>query len=205
MSSEIQCPQCGSNQLTASKKGYSLTKGVAGMVLTGGVGLLGGLFGSNKVEITCLACGKVFKPGEGKNVSLENKIIENFENNYTPANNYSILPEEEMNDIERNVSDNTGDFMIKETLKSALEAEYNEDYDTASLWFYDCIRQSHDNGLELDEKILRLTIKNCKLANAVRREFLLYEDLVLWYPFHSDVEKWKIQYKELYPQVIKSE
>ena len=62
----IHCPKCNSTQLTANKKGFSGTKAVAGAVLTGGIGLLAGTLGSNKVRITCLACGHVFKPGDGK-------------------------------------------------------------------------------------------------------------------------------------------
>jgi hypothetical protein len=55
--------------LTANKKGFSGGKALVGGVLTGGVGLLAGTIGSNKIKITCLACGKQFKPGEGRNVS----------------------------------------------------------------------------------------------------------------------------------------
>ena len=64
MNEEILCPKCGSNQLSANKKGFSGKKAVAGAVLTGGIGVLAGTIGSNKVRITCLACGHVFKPGE---------------------------------------------------------------------------------------------------------------------------------------------
>ena len=60
----IKCPKCGSTQLTTTKKGFSGKQAVAGAVLTGGIGLLAGTIGSNKIKITCLACGKEFKPGE---------------------------------------------------------------------------------------------------------------------------------------------
>jgi predicted RNA-binding Zn-ribbon protein involved in translation (DUF1610 family) len=63
MTNEILCPKCGSNQITANKKGYSGKKAAAGVLLTGGVGLLAGTIGSHKI-ITCLACGHVFKPGD---------------------------------------------------------------------------------------------------------------------------------------------
>lgn len=62
----ITCPRCGSSQITANKKGFSGKKAVAGAVLTGGIGLLAGTLGSNKVVLTCLACGRKFRPGEGK-------------------------------------------------------------------------------------------------------------------------------------------
>jgi|JI6StandDraft_1071083.scaffolds.fasta_scaffold29272_3 hypothetical protein len=63
--SEVLCPKCGSDQVTANKKGFSGKKAVVGAVLTGGVGLLAGTLGSNKVKITCLSCGHEFKPGQG--------------------------------------------------------------------------------------------------------------------------------------------
>ncbi len=64
MENEIHCPRCNSTQLTTNKKGFSGKKAVAGAVLTGGIGLLAGTLGSNKIIITCLNCGKQFKPGE---------------------------------------------------------------------------------------------------------------------------------------------
>lgn len=76
---EIRCPKCSSNQLTSNKKGFSGTKAVGGALLTGGIGLLAGTIGSNKIIITCLACGNKFKPGEGKVVT----ISQNFSNPHT--------------------------------------------------------------------------------------------------------------------------
>jgi len=64
MENQILCPKCGSNQLTANKKGFSGKKAVAGAIVTGGIGLLAGTIGSNKIIITCLNCGHQFKPGE---------------------------------------------------------------------------------------------------------------------------------------------
>lgn len=71
----IGCPKCGSTQVTANKKGYGAGKALAGAVLTGGVGLLAGFIGSNNVQITCLACGKRFKTGEGRKVLIEHQTI----------------------------------------------------------------------------------------------------------------------------------
>lgn len=64
MTREIKCPKCGSNQLTANKKGFSGNKAAVGGLLIGSFGLLAGTIGSNKVIITCLACGEEFGPGE---------------------------------------------------------------------------------------------------------------------------------------------
>jgi DNA-directed RNA polymerase subunit RPC12/RpoP len=69
---EVRCPKCNSNQITANKKGFSGKKAVGGVLLTGGIGLLAGTLGSNNVVITCLACGKKFKPGEGKVIPITN-------------------------------------------------------------------------------------------------------------------------------------
>lgn len=59
----VSCPKCGSSQLTANKRGYSVSKGLKGLLIPGGV--LWGFHGSRKIDITCLACGHKFKPGEG--------------------------------------------------------------------------------------------------------------------------------------------
>lgn len=62
MEDEIRCPYCNSNQIVANKKGFSGKQAVAGAVLTGGIGLLAGTIGSNKIKIDCLACGRNFTP-----------------------------------------------------------------------------------------------------------------------------------------------
>lgn len=60
----VCCPKCGSTQLTANKKGFSLGKAIAGGILLVPVaGVATGMIGKNKIIITCLSCGKQFKPG----------------------------------------------------------------------------------------------------------------------------------------------
>ncbi|MCA2854701.1 MAG: hypothetical protein IM572_06320 [Chitinophagaceae bacterium] len=80
MSNEIICPKCGGNQFHTDKKGFSGKKAVAGAVLTGGVGLLAGTIGSNKVVITCLNCGHQFKPGDIKKAAEKKLAEERFKN-----------------------------------------------------------------------------------------------------------------------------
>ncbi|MBK8487594.1 MAG: hypothetical protein IPL48_07385 [Bacteroidetes bacterium] len=64
--SELLCPKCGSDKLTANKKGFSMGKAIAGDLIAGIPGaLIGGSLGSKKIKITCLNCGHEFKPGEG--------------------------------------------------------------------------------------------------------------------------------------------
>ena len=60
------CPQCGSRELHAEHKGFSGGKALAGVLVTGGIGLLAGTIGSRDTQITCLKCGNGFKAGEAK-------------------------------------------------------------------------------------------------------------------------------------------
>jgi len=59
---ELKCPRCGSTYITANKKGFGVGKAIGGAILTGGIGLLAGFIGSGKVKITCLKCGRSWKP-----------------------------------------------------------------------------------------------------------------------------------------------
>ena len=45
----------------AQKKGFGLVKAATGGILLGGVGLLGGVIGSGKINITCLQYGHSWK------------------------------------------------------------------------------------------------------------------------------------------------
>lgn len=60
----ICCPKCLSEQITTKTKGFSLGKAAAGGLLLGPVGLLGGVMGSKKIKIVCLACGHEWYPGK---------------------------------------------------------------------------------------------------------------------------------------------
>ena len=59
---KIKCPKCGSTQISSNKKGFSLGKAAGGAILTGGIGILAGLIGKNKIYITCLKCGNKWQP-----------------------------------------------------------------------------------------------------------------------------------------------
>lgn len=61
----MKCPKCRSTYVSVDKKGFGAGKALAGAVLTGGVGLLAGFIGSNKVKATCLKCGYKFNPKDG--------------------------------------------------------------------------------------------------------------------------------------------
>lgn len=60
----VKCPKCGSKQIHAGKRGWSL---------------LAGFIGSRKIVITCLACGQSFRPGDNlrpkRNPEVEGKAI----------------------------------------------------------------------------------------------------------------------------------
>ena len=47
---QIKCPHCGSTQIHAERRGWSIWTG---------------LLGSGQITITCLACGGKFRPGAG--------------------------------------------------------------------------------------------------------------------------------------------
>jgi len=61
---KLKCPKCKSERIRANKKGFSGTKAVGGAILAGGIGVLAGTIGSNKIILTCLSCSNQFKVGE---------------------------------------------------------------------------------------------------------------------------------------------
>jgi Zn ribbon nucleic-acid-binding protein len=61
----VVCPKCQTRDaVAANKEGFGLGNAVAGLFFLGPLGLLGGLVGSNSLNITCLACGFNWKPGQ---------------------------------------------------------------------------------------------------------------------------------------------
>jgi hypothetical protein len=64
----VCCPKCGSNQITSNKRGYSGCSGCFWALLMfpiWPIAMLMGFSGSNTVLITCLNCGKQWRPGGG--------------------------------------------------------------------------------------------------------------------------------------------
>ena len=61
-SDKPSCPKCNSKQVTYNKQGFGFGKALVGGVLTGGIGLLAGGINKNKIILTCLKCGKTWKP-----------------------------------------------------------------------------------------------------------------------------------------------
>jgi DNA-directed RNA polymerase subunit M/transcription elongation factor TFIIS len=59
-----RCPKCGSTSITGNKKGFSLAKGALGVATVGAYGVVAAGHGKNKVLVTCLNCGKQWKPGK---------------------------------------------------------------------------------------------------------------------------------------------
>jgi predicted nucleic-acid-binding Zn-ribbon protein len=71
----IKCPKCNSTQITANKKGFSVGKAAAGVILTGGIGVVAGAIGSNNIEVTCLSCGYSWSPSEYKKQTNRDQAI----------------------------------------------------------------------------------------------------------------------------------
>ena len=87
VTTEIRCPICGSNQITADKKILSGDKAVMGG-FTYNAKLLAETIGANNVKITCLACGKVFKSAEGKIVVIPaTQFDTNFNSEHSEIHN----------------------------------------------------------------------------------------------------------------------
>lgn len=61
---KICCPNCKSDDVEMMKKGFSGGKAAAGVLLTGGVGILAGVIGSNNIMLGCKRCGKRFNSSE---------------------------------------------------------------------------------------------------------------------------------------------
>jgi DNA-directed RNA polymerase subunit M/transcription elongation factor TFIIS len=59
---QIKCPKCGSTQINANKKGFNIGQALVGGVVTLGVGVAAGFWGSNEVRLNCLRCGHRWKP-----------------------------------------------------------------------------------------------------------------------------------------------
>jgi len=54
------CPKCGSKNIHIEKRGFDAGSACCGALLVGPLGLLCGQDGANKLEKTCLNCGKKF-------------------------------------------------------------------------------------------------------------------------------------------------
>lgn len=60
----VRCPKCNSTNVTFNRQGFGVGKAAVGALLTGGIGLLAGGIGKNKILMTCLKCGKEWKAGK---------------------------------------------------------------------------------------------------------------------------------------------
>ena len=134
MEEKIKCPRCGSEQLTANKHGFSLGKAAAGFVLTGGVGLVAGAHGSNKIDITCLKCGFKFKPGEGKVSSQSTQTfiappkpqLDDYQLKAIEANTVSLLRTKSLSAALKYYMESTGSAAMNSADKVKSLAEQND-------------------------------------------------------------------------------
>ena len=120
-----ECPKCGSSNISAQKKGFSVKKALVGRLLFGKVGLLAGAVDSDKIRLICLDCGYEFKPGDNK-PDLESSIM----SHYTPVCGNDISPAPKRKEtVEQTVRIETllkYRDVIKESKVSLLEALLTE-------------------------------------------------------------------------------
>lgn len=166
------------------------------MVLTGGVGLLAGLFGSKKIVITCLSCGRKFAPGEGDMSTSGQKSPENYTSTTELLNYEPINQEPELNC-------NMDNILLEEYKRDALVAEFNDDYDKASDCWNMCLSEIFMNNLELDTNILEKAIACYRKTSNIIREFFTYEDLIKHFPDNPEIENWKKSKIEIETQLPK--
>lgn len=62
----IKCPKCGSTQIHADKRGFSVGRAAVGTIATLGVGVVAGAIGKDKIIINCLNCGHKWQAGKTK-------------------------------------------------------------------------------------------------------------------------------------------
>ena len=61
--SKLSCPECGSTQITAQKKGFSSgDAAITGVIFGPLAGFVGGHIGADQIQLTCLACGHLWNP-----------------------------------------------------------------------------------------------------------------------------------------------
>lgn len=67
----IVCPKCHTkNAIVVNKQGFGLGKAAIGIFCLGPLGLLGGMIGSNSLNITCLACNHKWQPGQSAPITV---------------------------------------------------------------------------------------------------------------------------------------
>lgn len=58
----IKCPKCGSMSFNTGQKGFGLGKAAIGAIALGPIGLMGGMLGRKKIELTCMNCNHRWHP-----------------------------------------------------------------------------------------------------------------------------------------------
>ena len=86
MEIDIKCPVCGSEQVSASRRGFDVSRALLGAALTDDaiVSLLAGSIGKDDVVFTCDNCGHQFSPAD---VIGNNQEVPAAETDKLPADN----------------------------------------------------------------------------------------------------------------------
>ena len=59
----VRCPECGSTQISAVRRGFDPGCGCLGVLLFNWIGLLLGCLGADRVDLVCSRCGCTWEPG----------------------------------------------------------------------------------------------------------------------------------------------
>ncbi len=181
---EIICPKCGSSNVYLNQKGYSATKGVLGALLTGNLlGLAGGFAGSKKITCNCLSCGYKFDEREAREFMNDRKVNERIISDYEPSSYEQANPSAHLS-----LPD---DELLKELVKEALDAEFNDQWDMASVNWDICIEHLYNSGMDLDNKIVNKAISCAREHGNPFRLMCVYENLISKWPTHPDAQSWQ--------------
>ncbi|WP_313374273.1 hypothetical protein [Chishuiella sp.] len=97
----IKCPKCQSEQITSHKNGFGISKAILGALTFGGIGIVAGSIGKNKVNNHCMNCGYKWKPQLTNKIDAEKyqdkTVINNNNTEISVSNEIPVFSKEDYN------------------------------------------------------------------------------------------------------------